>query len=125
MSEVIGIAVISAVCGYILEQLGFGGTRLYFACVSVIMLIFCIDAIGPLLSSLMSFPRGELVTDVGGAALRVLGIGYVGGFFSDFCIGLGAKGASDGLTLFTKIQILGVVMPYFLDILRLAGGMLC
>ena len=58
MSEVIGIAVISAVCGYILEQLGFGGTRLYFAFVSVIMLIFCIDAIGPLLSSLMSFPRG-------------------------------------------------------------------
>lgn len=124
MSEVIGVAVISAVCGYLLEQLGFGGTRLYFAFSSVIMLLICIEAAGPLLSSLMSLAEGELATEVGGAALRVLGIGYIGGFFSDFCSGLGAKGASDGLMLFTRIQIIGVVMPYFLDVLRLSGGML-
>lgn len=124
MSEFVGIAVISAVCGYLLDRLGFGGTRLYFSFVSVVMMLACVRAAAPLISGIMDFSPSGLAADVGTAALRVLGIGYVGGFFSDFCAQLGAKGASDGLLLFTRIQILSVVMPYFIDLLGSFGELM-
>ena len=124
MSEFVGIAVISAVCGFLLEQLGFGGTRLYLSFVSVILMLVCIRAAAPIISGIMGFSPSGTAADVGAAALRVLGIGYVGGFFSDFCAQLGAKSASDGLLLFTRIQILAVVMPYFLDLLGSFGELI-
>ncbi len=121
MTEFVGVAVVCAVCGYILDTLGFRGTRVYLAFVSALLLIVTLGAASPLISELMSFSRGELTADIGASALRVLGIGYIGGFFSEFCTQLGAKGAADGLTLFARVQMLGVVMPHFLDILRSAG----
>ena len=125
MMEIFGIAVVSAVCGYVLDTLGFRGTRLYFAFVGAVMLIAAVEAAAPLLSEVMHFASaGGAAMEIGTAALRILGIGYIGGFFSDFCIQLGAKGASDGLLLFARIQMLAVVMPYFLDILNSAEELL-
>lgn len=123
MTEIVAVAVITAVSAYILNALGFGGTRLFLAFSSVIMLIFAVERIGEELSRLLpiftSSAEGILVS-----SLKVLGIGYIGGFFSDFCEELGAHGAASWLSLMLRIETLAVVLPYFTDILALAKELL-
>ncbi len=124
MTEFVGIAVILAVCTYVLDTLGFGGTRLYLAFGSVLLLLVTLEGVKPIIEEIIDLYPSELSENIGTAALRVLGIGYIGGFFADFCQQLGAKAASDGLNLFTRVQMLSVVMPYFLDVLRSVGELL-
>lgn len=124
MIRMVGIAVVSVSSAYILERLGFGGTRLYLAFASILVLIGSAEGIGELLGAFGNITPPPLAAEISGAALRVVGIGYIGGFFSDFCAELGAKGAADGLSLLARVEMLAVVMPYFLDILSLAGELL-
>ena len=124
MIRMVGIAVISSFAAFVLEKLGFGGTRLYLAFASLVMLIAGVEGLGTVIGSLTDIKSPSVATDVVGAALRVLGIGYIGGFFSDFCIELGAKSAADGLMLLTRVEIISVVMPYFTELLSLTEALL-
>ena len=121
MTEFVGVALISAASAYVLDTLGFRGTRLYLGFVSLVMLIVTLDGAGELLNSLFGLGASKLALDIGGVALKVLGLGYIGGFFSDFCMQLGAVSVADGLTLFTRVEILSAVMPYFLNVVKLSG----
>ena len=123
MMELISIAFITASAAYILNALGFGGTRVFLVFGSVVMLLFVLRRAGDVISELIPLfyaPVGELAD----AALRVVGIGYIGGFFSDACLELGARGAADAISLFLRVEIVALVMPYFIDILSLAGGLI-
>ena len=124
MIRMVGIAVVSVLSAYVLDKLGFGGTKLYLAFVCTVIFIGCMDGIRELLGAFGGITPPPLASEISVAALRVVGIGYIGGFFSDFCSELGARGAADGLLLFTRVEMLAVVMPYFLDILSLAGELL-
>lgn len=123
MTELVAVSVITAVSAYILNALGFGGTRLFLVFSSVVMLIFTLGRVGDVISRLVPLftPLGDGILV---AALKVLGIGYIGGFFSDFCEELGARGAASGLSLMLRLETLGVVLPYFTDILALAKELL-
>ena len=121
MMQMAGIAVISAASAYVLDALGFGGTKLFIAFASVLILIGSLDGMYGIFEQLSQLSVPSIGKRITADALRVLGIGYVGGFFSDFCIQLGAKGVSDGLLIYTRVQMMAVIMPYLSDVLAVAG----
>ena len=123
MKEFLCIAIIIAVSGYILNTLGFMGTRLFFAFGSVVLSLFLVGRAGELLSPLLPLLDAG-GTELAASAMKVVGISYIGGFFSDFCTELSARGAAEGIVLLTRIEIAAVAMPYFTKILSLAGELL-
>ena len=123
MSELIAVGFIIASAAYILNAMGFAGTRAFLAFGSAVMLVFILGRVGEVIAPLlpiMDSPVGELAD----SAVRIVGIGYIGGFFSDVCLELGARGASDAISLLIRIEIAAVVVPYLMDILSMARELL-
>ena len=123
MSELIAVGFIIASAAYILNAMGFAGTRAFLAFGSAVMLVFILGRVGEVIAPLlpiMDSPVGELAD----SAVRIAGIGYIGGFFSDVCLELGARGASDAISLLLRIEIAAVVVPYLMDILSMARELL-
>ena len=123
MMEIACVAAVTAIAGYILNAMGFSGVRVFLVFSTSVMTVIALGRVGEVLKMITPVTEGaagELIGD----AVRVVGIGYVGGFFSDTCRELGALGASDALSLFMRAEIALVALPYLLEIVSLAGEVL-
>ena len=120
MTELVGVGLVCAFTAYVLNAMGFGGVRLFLVFSGVVMLSATAERAGEIIARIIPIIPEEAGT-LASSALRVLGIGYVGGFFSDVCFELGARGASDALSLFMRIEIAAVALPYLIDVISLFG----
>lgn len=123
MSTVIGVGIVASVCAYLLEGMGFRGTKIFLVFSSVLILSAVLELVSDkLLSAFIFFSKTP--SDVGKSILKILGVGYVGGISADIARDLGAAGVSDGLNLFMRVEILAMIAPYFIEILKLCEGLL-
>lgn len=123
MNEILCIALVTAAVGYILSAMGFGGTRLFLVFSATVIFTLAVGRVGELIGEIASFiPSG--VGELGSSLIRALGIGYIGGFFSDSCRELGAVGAADALSLFTRAELAMLALPHLLRVISLAGELL-
>ena len=117
MIKIAGFAIIGAICAYFLAELGFKGSRLVAAVPAVCLLVLAAERLGTLLSGADEIMSFSGVTDIGGALIKIVGIGYVTGICSDICREVGSERISDGVTLIGRLECLAVVLPYFMKII--------
>ena len=108
--KVVAYVLITLFLGIILKELGFKGSRL-------VLLMGMISVIGA-----TAIYVGELVGsfselgDRGGeytvAILKIVGIGYVFGICADVCAELGEGALCNAVTLFGRVEIMMICLPF-------------
>ena len=112
-------AAVLATLGFSLRELGWRGVPLFGILVSLGVLSYGLDALRTLLPSLTVLFTSD-TADTLGAALRILGIGYLSGVSSDICRTLGEAGIARAVTLVARLEILLVALPFVEKILDVA-----
>lgn len=112
MSEwgrVIAYALITAVLGVVLRELGFRGTRLVMLIGTVSLIGASVTYIGDALSLLPSVQGGG---EYAVAMLKIVGVGYAFGICSDVCRELGEGSLAAVVCLCGRVEILVLSLPY-------------
>lgn len=113
MSEwlrVIAYTLITLALGTLLKELGFKGTRLVFLLGVVSLIGAAVIYFGRAFSSLTNvWDSGKEYTV---AMLKMVGVGYAFGICSDICTELGETSLAGAVSLFGRIEIIVISIPF-------------
>ena len=117
-------AILALVVITIVKEIGWRGAPLIAIGVFVL-------AIGLILPQLMKGREhyfnliGSLgVSDIGLTALKIIGLGYLGGITSDICSDMGEMLLSKAVVLVCRIEIVLVASPYFFEIVKMGVSLI-
>ena len=119
MIKLVGGIVIMLFCLALLSEVGFKGKRaVSLVCVTVLFAALARD-IDKLFGEFVGFAEGGGIGAIASSAAKIIGSGYLFGICSDMAAELGENFVSKAVVTFGKIEILLIVLPYFMDILNL------
>ncbi len=122
--RIIAVALISALVGVILSEMGCRSKRIFIAISVVVMLLGLSSELAELFSSLSFFAEGAGVGEVARCALKIVGLGYVFGISADIAEELSEKSIASLLTLFGRIEMLAVALPYIKKIAEMGAELI-
>lgn len=108
--KVIAYTLITLFLGFILKELGFKGSKLVFLLGTVSLVGLSVIALGEAVSALPKV--GEESAEYAKAILKIIGVGYAFGICSDICAELGETSLGGAVTLFGRIEIVLISLPY-------------
>lgn len=115
--EVLGVAVIAAICAFILKSLSFKGA-LVFSAISALVIIsdslLLMDGLFP--SFLPLFSDGEGAEAIR-SAVKILAIGYLFGICSDLCREMGEGSIAKALEVAGRVEIMLILLPFITRII--------
>lgn len=108
--RVIGCALISALLGVLLKELGFAGSRMILLLGTVGAIGFAAVCVGEVMEGIvgLSSENAEYV----GVILKMVGISYVAGVCSDICTDLGQTSLSGAISSVGRVEIMILSLPY-------------
>ena len=127
MSELLRLAVVPLLLAFLvfmLREMGFHGARPIAVVGIVLLALGAAGRIGELFSGLGLSEISEAAAEVTGAALKIIGVGYVFGFVADVCRDMGEGGMASWVLTVGRVEILALATPFILRALRLAGEMM-
>ncbi|MBO5879677.1 MAG: hypothetical protein J6Q68_03925 [Clostridia bacterium] len=114
-----GIAVIGAICAFLLKGLGWRGGALISVGSVIAVLSFIgvyFEKIGEIFDTVSRLEGAEESIKT---ILKILGVGYVGGISSDICRELGEQGIASVIVTVSRMETLLIVSPMLLSVLKL------
>lgn len=119
MIKWLGLGILLAFCAQLLSEAGFRGKRVFGTLAVVLLFSVMAAEIGKIASEILGFADGAGVGEAAECAAKIVGVGYLFGIGADIISELGEQGISKALISTGKIEILVIVLPYFVDILEL------
>lgn len=119
-----GLALVGALLSFILSAMGYSGARLVSVTASIMLLIASVGIVGEALAEVAWIGDAAGISEIASTALRVTGIGYVGGICYDVCLDMGERGIASAVLTVGRAEILLITAPVVSDILKLAVDML-
>ena len=117
--KICAFAVIASITAVLLREFGWRGVPLF----AVISFIGIISVAEQYLSSVkevfLSFSDDFGISKTVSAVLKIIGVGYLGGICADVCTELGSNAVASGVSLVTRLEIIAICAPFFIDIVRL------
>ena len=117
MLKVVGVALLFCSVLFLLRDFGWRGAPVLAATASLLLLGMLADPIGEIVSGLLSVQGGTHSREIS-AAIKVLGIGYIFGIASDTCKTLGEAQIAKTLEVVGRVEIILIIMPYFVEIME-------
>ena len=117
--KIIGLALLGALLSFIVKTFGWRGAPL----VAIAALISLMSIFASHFEKI--FEIFDTVAEIGGmeeaarTLLKIIGIGYVSGISSDVCRELGEPTISSAVMLFGRLEVLVLISPMLLEILKL------
>ena len=108
--KVCGGALLAAIVGFVLSELGFRGKRVVSSFVIIIFLLFFVDAAADAVSMILAIPIDEEREAIN-VALKIVGVGHAFNICADVCAELSETGLATALALVGRIEILLIVIP--------------
>ena len=108
--KVCGGALLAAIVGFVLSELGFRGKRVVSSFVIIIFLLFFVDAAADAVSMILAIPIDEEREAIN-IALKIVGVGHAFNICADVCAELSEAGLATAITLVGRIEILLIVLP--------------
>ena len=108
--KVVAYALITLFLGTLLKELGFKGAKLVFLLGIVSVIGATVIYIGDMISSIPGME--DDVREYTVAMLKIIGVGYVFGVCSDICSELGENVLSTAVTLFGRVEIITLSLPF-------------
>lgn len=116
--KICGGAILAAILGFILSELGFRGKKAFTTLMIVIFLLIFVDHIADAASQIMSVP----ITDEGkkslALALKIVGVGHAFNLSADACAELSEGGIASVLTLVGRLEILAMILPSVIELIK-------
>lgn len=108
--RVIGCALISALLGVLLKELGFAGSRMILLLGTVGAIGFAAVCVGEVMEGIvgLSSENAEYVRVI----LKMVGISYVAGVCSDICTDLGQTSLAGAISSVGRVEIMILSLPY-------------
>ena len=121
---VCGVAIAAAFLALLLSEIGYKGARLLSVAASVILFTVALAQISDILSLLDPILSAENIKEPVRLSLKVVGIGYTVGVCRDAVDDLGHKSLASSLMTVGRLEILAVVVPEIINIVRLASSLI-
>ena len=118
------VALLTAVSALFISESGRGLRRPVILVGAVILLSMAVSRVGEMTEGLLSLASDAGVGEVCTAAMKVMGAGYVFGICSDLCRELDAPIVASALSFGGRVEILLLIMPYFVKTVSLGVEML-
>ena len=116
-----GGALIAAVVGFVLSELGFRGKRGVSSLVIIIFLLFFVDMAEDAVSQILAVPIDEGREAIN-TALKIVGIGHAFNICADVCTELSETGLATALTVVGRLEILLMVLPKAVDLIEYSAS---
>ena len=122
--RICGIAVLTAIVGMMLGEMGFKGRRLFGTVSAVMLLIGVLESVGTVFSEISSLTSVAGVSEIALTALKIVGVGYVSGISCDVASELGEGSVARAVELAGRVEMLLITLPYLREILEVGIGLI-
>ena len=122
--RICGIAVLTAIVGMMLGEMGFKGRRLFGTVSAVMLLIGVLESVGTVFSEISSLTSVAGVSEIALTAMKIVGVGYVSGISSEVASELGEGGVARAVELAGRVEMLLITLPYLKEILEVGIGLI-
>ena len=112
---VMGFLLLCAAALLILRNLGYRGVPVIAAMIPVVLIGAFAGRAGEGLSSFSELASLPELSEYASAALRVVGIGYLGGVGADVCKELGEVGIARCISLAARAELIIICVPYVIQ----------
>ena len=114
--KVVAYVLITLFLGVILKELSFKGSRLVLLLGMISVIGATVIYVGELVGSFSELGEGGGEYTV--AILKIVGVGYVFGICADVCSELGESALCNAVTLFGRVEIMMICLPFVKMILE-------
>ena len=122
--RIAAFALVCAGLGALLEGLGFKSRRLFSVLAFVLLIGAIAQPLSEILQGLLSFSSAAGIGEGAEAAVKAVGLGYLFGFVSDICTGLGESSLASAVIIVGRLEIFLVAFPFFEGIMNLGMELL-
>lgn len=115
--KICAAGLLCAALGMLLSEMGWRGKRVFTAVCAAVLLSALSEGVSSLFGKVMSVSEAAGISEVAKSAVKIIGVGYIFGVSSDICTELGENTLAGTLTMAGRVEILLIVLPYFIKIL--------
>ena len=119
--KICGGALIAAVVGFVLSELGFRGKRVVSSFVIIILLLFFVDLVADAVSMILAVPIDEGREAIN-TALKIVGVGHAFNICADVCTELSEGGLAAAITVVGRLEILLMILPRAIDLIEYSAS---
>lgn len=116
--KLFGTVLLLTVIAFMLRSFGWRGAPVFAAVCAVLLIMESGEMLGEILGSLKDVSVGVGIAEPVGAAIKVLGLGYLFGICSDLCRELDETGIAKATEVVGRVEIIAVAIPYFEEIIK-------
>lgn len=120
--KICGGAILLAVLGFLLSELGFRGKRAFTVLSVIIFLLIFIDLVSDAISQITAISIGEEGRESLSLALKIVGVGHAFNFSADTCSELSENGIASVLTLIGRMEILLMILPTAIELISYSAS---
>ena len=120
--KICGGAILLAVLGFLLSELGFRGKRAFTVLSVIILLLIFIDLVSDAISQITAISIGEEGRESLALALKIVGVGHAFNFSADACSELSENGIASVLTLVGRMEILLMILPTAIELISYSAS---
>ena len=124
IGRLVAASLLAALMGALLSEYGWRGKRAFSALCALLIICAVIPELSDMLGAVRELVGITGVGEVGAAAVKVVGTGYVFGLTADICTELGEGGVARACGVVCRIEIFLIVLPYFVEIISAATRLL-
>lgn len=119
MQRVCAIAILTALLGVVMSELGFKSRRLFGVLSALLILIAVSDNLFSVFSRLDKLATLGGISEASKCALKAVGTGYVFGFVGNLLSELGEGVLATAVGIACRVEMFLIVLPYFEKTVRL------
>ena len=120
--KICGGAILLAVLGFLLSELGFRGKRAFTVLSVIILLLIFIDLVSDAISQITAISIGEEGRESLALALKIVGVGHAFNLSADACSELSENGIASVLTLVGRLEILLMILPTAIELVNYSAS---
>ncbi len=118
-AKIIALSLIAAFLGAILSEMGCKSKKAVVAVFCIVIFLGIVGEVSGLFSELLSLGEQSEIASLAKCALKIIGLGYVFGISADICEELSENRIASLLTLFSRIEMLLVTLPYIREMIQM------
>ena len=118
------LAVGAAVLSILLKEMGWRASPLIGVVASLGLFGFVLPYFSKLGGFYSDLSEGFGLSELVRSALKVIGVGYLGGICADVCSELGEKSTASAVITVAKLEILILTAPYFVKVVEMGVSLL-
>lgn len=116
--KICGGAILLSILGLLLSELGFRGKKALSTLGIIIFLLVFIDLLADAVWEITSLPITDEGRDSLALALKIVGVGHAFNICADVCTELSEGGIANAVSLVGKLEILLMVLPTVVDLIK-------